>query len=209
MHYRRDGNSGCSLAAVNGVVLATSTASSPVQRAMGEPVHGGPMNPNHIPDIPVSRRIIFPRQVKTRLFHAQRGRCSYCGRNHSSNYLEIDHKLPLIRDGGNDIGNLQLLCRACNLRKGIQTDEEFRDRYWRLLPTDGSIPASPIPQGDISGETQRTRAAPEVRRIYYDRFSRHRIHHQGLSRFWVYVVMFIVVAIMLATGLTLECNSPL
>lgn len=121
------------------------------------------------------------RKVKNRLFRAQQGRCAYCGRTHRWDYLEIDHKHPVSRGGGDEIANLQLLCSPCNMRKGIQSDEEFRDRYRWLLPPDSSIPVPPIPQDDFSEETQRTRASKKVRAIYHKRFSAAR-ERQGASR---------------------------
>ena len=48
--------------------------------------------------------------------------------------MDIDHMIPVIRGGSNDESNLQVICRPCNLRKGLQTDEEFRERYARLVP---------------------------------------------------------------------------
>ncbi|MCE2463374.1 MAG: HNH endonuclease [Dehalococcoidia bacterium] len=126
------------------------------------------------PYIPDSGRIVFPPRIKKTLFQAQRGRCYYCGRTHRISYLEIDHKWPVSRGGGNEIGNLQLLCIPCNMRKRIQTDEEFRDRYCRLMPPDGTIPHPPIDQEVFTDETQRTRASQEVRAIYHQRFSRYR-----------------------------------
>ena len=129
-------------------------------------------------EIPISGRIIFPARLKNAMFIEQRGRCSYCGRRMSSRYLEIDHKWPVSRNGGNERSNLQLLCTACNLRKGIQTDEEFRSRYWRLLPPDGGIPDPPIAQDDFTAETQWTDASPEVRSIYRERFEHARRRRQ-------------------------------
>ena len=120
------------------------------------------------------RRIIFPRSVKNKLFRAQKGRCRYCGRLHRIGYLEIDHKYPFSRGGSDEIDNLQLLCTACNMRKGIQSDEEFRLRYRRLLPNDGRIPNPPISQEEFARETQRTRASREVRGIYRERFENYR-----------------------------------
>ena len=128
---------------------------------------------------PGRRRVVFPRHVKNALFRAQKGRCSYCGRTHRIRYLEIDHKFPLSRGGGNQIDNLQLLCTPCNMRKGIQSDQEFRRRYHRLLPPDGTIPNIPIPQGNFNDETQRTRAPQEVRAIYHQRFSEYRASQRG------------------------------
>ena len=125
------------------------------------------------------RRVVIPRRVKTALFTVQKGRCSYCGRTHRIRYLEIDHKHPFSRGGGDEIDNLQLLCISCNMRKGILSDEEFRRRYQRLLPADGSIPDPPITQDDFADETQRTRAPQAVRAIYHERFSAYRQSQRG------------------------------
>ena len=112
--------------------------------------------------------------MKNRLLKAQKGKCSYCGHTPAPRYLQIDHKHPLSRGGGNEIDNLQLLCISCNKRKDILSDEEFRRRYRRLLPADGSIPYPPIPQDDFVDETQNTKNPPEVRAIHNQRFSAHR-----------------------------------
>lgn len=120
------------------------------------------------------RRGIFPWRLKNKLLRAQGGRCAYCGRVHHRRYLEIDHKYPVSRGGGDEIDNLQLLCNPCNMRKGIQSDEEFRYRYRYLLPVDGNIPSPVIPQDSFSRETRRTRAARPVRSIYRQRFTAAR-----------------------------------
>lgn len=133
---------------------------------------------------------------------AQKGRCSYCGRVHRIRYLEIDHKLPVSRGGGNEFGNLQLLCTRCNMRKGIQSDEEFRHRYRRLLPADGSISPDPIPQDDFTHETQRTRASREVRAIYHERFSAYRWSWRGDARLLLSIV---VIVIIVAAAITQTC----
>lgn len=125
------------------------------------------------------RRGVIPRSVKLGLFRAQRGRCAYCGRTRGAAYLEVDHKYPVSRGGTDEVGNLQLLCNPCNMRKGIQSDEEFRRRYQRLLPPDGSIPSPSIPQERFSEETQYTRAPREVRAIYHRRFAAARARKGG------------------------------
>ena len=149
-----------------------------------------------------THRVVFPRTVKNQLFMAQKGRCFYCGRTHRVRYLEIDHKYPLSRGGGNEIGNLQLLCTPCNMRKGIQSDEEFRRRYKRLLPDDGSIPQHPIPQHDFTDETQRTKASREVRAIYHERFSAYR-RSQGGG--WGLLVAAAVIVIIVAALIVQTC----
>ena len=143
------------------------------------------------------RRVILPRSVKNQLFMAQKGRCSYCGDTHRMHYLEIDHKYPLSRGGGDEIDNLQLLCIPCNMRKGIQSDEEFRYRYRRLLPADGSIPHPPIPQDYFSDETQRTRASQEVRAIYHSRFSAFRRRQRAGCGVLAATVVLVLLALAL------------
>lgn len=40
----------------------------------------------------------------------------------------IEHLLPVSRGGGNVIENLALACADCNLKKGTQTEKEFRHK---------------------------------------------------------------------------------
>ena len=144
-----------------------------------------------------SERDPIPWRVKNRLFMAQKGRCNYCGRTHRIRFLEVDHKWPVSRGGGDEIANLQLLCTPCNMRKGIQSDEEFRRRYWRLLPDDDSIPYPPIPQNDFSEETQYTRASREVRSIYRERFEDYRASQRGGCSLVLATMALAVIAVAL------------
>lgn len=50
------------------------------------------------------------------------GICFYCKRDDAT---DIEHRLPLSRGGTNEMANLCLACRQCNLRKGKMTDSEF------------------------------------------------------------------------------------
>lgn len=43
--------------------------------------------------------------------------CKHCG---SVSNITIDHIIPLIRGGTNNLKNLQFLCLSCNSRKGIK-----------------------------------------------------------------------------------------
>lgn len=50
----------------------------------------------------------------------QRYRCNGCGRNLWVTGYHVDHVVPLARGGRNEVGNIQLLCPRCNLRKGCR-----------------------------------------------------------------------------------------
>ncbi len=60
----------------------------------------------------------------------QKGRCAECGEKHRR--LEADHIIPLARGGRNDRGNLQMLCRSCNARKGARDPLEWAASRGRL-----------------------------------------------------------------------------
>ena len=49
--------------------------------------------------------------------------CAYCNAQHLR--LEIDHIVPKSNCGSDRVSNLTIVCRACNLKKGNQTLEEF------------------------------------------------------------------------------------
>ena len=53
--------------------------------------------------------------------------CAYCGCDCSTEY-EIDHKIPLSRNGTNDFSNLALSCPHCNRSKRNKTDDEYCGR---------------------------------------------------------------------------------
>ena len=59
------------------------------------------------------------------LFTKQDGKCLGCGHAPGKKYMHIDHDRPIARGGDNDIGNLQLLCGPCNIKKGHGTMEEL------------------------------------------------------------------------------------
>ena len=48
--------------------------------------------------------------------------CRRCG---SVEHLQIDHIVAFKKGGTNDPDNLQVLCRSCNLKKGVRDNREF------------------------------------------------------------------------------------
>ena len=51
---------------------------------------------------------------------AQRYRCNGCTRDMRVTGYHVDHIHPISRGGSNTVGNLQLLCPRCNLRKAAK-----------------------------------------------------------------------------------------
>jgi stress response protein SCP2/NADH pyrophosphatase NudC (nudix superfamily) len=56
----------------------------------------------------------IPHQVRIAVWQRDGGKCSQCG---AKEYLEYDHIIPHSRGGASTLGNVQLLCRRCNLEK--------------------------------------------------------------------------------------------
>lgn len=118
-----------------------------------------------------TERIPWPKGLKRRLMRQQDNTCVYCGFRRRATSMEIDHIIPVVRGGSNDESNLQVICRPCNLRKGIQTDEEFRTRYARLVPGRRLMPPRRrISQGEFSAETRLTTQVDSVREFRRTRF---------------------------------------
>ncbi|AWN22177.1 hypothetical protein DKM44_02130 [Deinococcus irradiatisoli] len=56
----------------------------------------------------------IPQSVKLAVWQRDQGKCVECG---ATEYLEFDHIIPHSKGGASSEGNLQLLCRKCNLAK--------------------------------------------------------------------------------------------
>ena len=64
---------------------------------------------------PANKRYIR-KAVKQAVTIRDNNSCVKCG---AAENLHIDHEIALSRGGSNDIDNLQVLCKDCNLRKGV------------------------------------------------------------------------------------------
>ena len=71
----------------------------------------------------------------------------------------IDHKDPVERGGADEEHNMQATCGRCNSRKGVQTDEEYRERYREILVhlQPGRPPQPRIAQDRFVALSKRTR----------------------------------------------------
>jgi stress response protein SCP2 len=59
----------------------------------------------------------IPHAIKVEVWRRDGGSCVECS---AAEYLEFDHVIPWSRGGATSVGNLQLLCRKCNLVKGAR-----------------------------------------------------------------------------------------
>ena len=92
--------------------------------------------PNFTPPKPPSQKVIEKKKRDTtlrkkyafKLYEQQAGKCNNaeCIYNEIQqtipiDFMDIDHKVPISKGGGNEFDNLQLLCRKCNGKKGDKT----------------------------------------------------------------------------------------
>ncbi len=56
----------------------------------------------------------IPDDIRRKVWQRDSGRCVRC---QEADYLEYDHIIPHSRGGANSVGNVQLLCRRCNIHK--------------------------------------------------------------------------------------------
>ena len=75
------------------------------------------------------------RSHKHTLYGKQEGKCNGCEYSLPFRNMTIDHIIPRSKDGGDEIGNLQLLCHTCNSIKGNRTHEYLIQR----LREDGTL----------------------------------------------------------------------
>lgn len=64
------------------------------------------------------------REIRQQVFDRDGLECSYCG---STDNPTVDHIVPLIRGGSNDMDNLTPACRSCNSSKGDKLLSEWRE----------------------------------------------------------------------------------
>ena len=87
----------------------------------------------------VLKRVTLRKWVQKAVYHRDRGRCTMCRRDltgivsiSGSSSENYDHIVPLARGGLNDVTNIQLLCKDCNLQKlhhKATTSDYYEDWY--------------------------------------------------------------------------------
>lgn len=61
---------------------------------------------------------------------AQAGICAYCKNQYDPDHLQIEHIIPVIQAGSNDISNICLACKKCNCSKKGRTPEQWVNRWY-------------------------------------------------------------------------------
>lgn len=80
-----------------------------------------------------AKRIAFTKSIRRQVYDKCGGSCGICGKPVDYDTFTIDHITPLSRGGTNDIENLQVACKECNMIKGNSTDREFAGRITNIL----------------------------------------------------------------------------
>jgi 5-methylcytosine-specific restriction endonuclease McrA len=61
--------------------------------------------------------------IKSEVFARDGYRCAYCGTTEGE--MQVDHIVPLVQGGTNDLGNLTVACQPCNSGKSGRTPEQW------------------------------------------------------------------------------------
>ncbi len=68
----------------------------------------------------------YPRISRKQLLGKTGGLCYYCGEKLELATFTIDHVIPQVSGGENDLDNLVPCCKSCNSAKGSKSLDEFR-----------------------------------------------------------------------------------
>ena len=66
----------------------------------------------------IAKRVPVRKWYGEKLYVEQHGICKKCHDNEKYKNMDVDHIRPISKGGSNNLDNLQLLCRQCNVKKG-------------------------------------------------------------------------------------------
>lgn len=80
----------------------------------------------------MARRAIS-KQMRQQIYEKYNGRCAYCGQPILIKDMQVDHIVPVYKDGEDNMQNYNPACRMCNFYKSTYGVEQFRSRLGKLL----------------------------------------------------------------------------
>ncbi len=66
------------------------------------------------------------KKIREAVYEKYDGHCAYCGQKISLSEMQVDHFIPVYKDGEETIDNYMPACRQCNFYKSTCTLERFR-----------------------------------------------------------------------------------
>lgn len=75
---------------------------------------------------------VLSKGLSEKLFTLQKGKCPCCGKPLGDNF-HLDHRMPLVRGGAHEDGNMQLLRKSCNLKKNAKDPIDWMQSKGYLL----------------------------------------------------------------------------
>lgn len=69
-------------------------------------------------------------EIRKQVYAKYNGHCAYCGKKIAYKDMQIDHIIPKLNGGTDDMSNLNPSCRLCNHYKRANSLTDWR--YWEL-----------------------------------------------------------------------------
>ena len=90
---------------------------SGIDLGTGENFNGKQAAKKFFADFVLSKRNVSPKK-RMAVLEKYKFKCAYCGATALDGVaLEVDHIIPISKGGSNDMENLQILCKPCNIGK--------------------------------------------------------------------------------------------
>ena len=64
-------------------------------------------------------------ELRAMFYESYGKQCKYCDKTLTLRNMVCDHLIPLTKGGESTVKNLQLICKACNTRKGPLDEKDF------------------------------------------------------------------------------------
>lgn len=84
----------------------------------------------------------YTKEERKRLLEEFDCKCAYCGCDLNLRTMQLDHIIPLERNGKEELSNIFPVCKDCNTYKGLQTYNDFKASVARIPLTLGKKTAS-------------------------------------------------------------------